>query len=240
MTKHTLISYSREKFCLIFYPCFKKIYINWPHYRKSLLTRYILFETIRTNDNAPILRIASSFEWKKNCIWLACQWKYSLVRQNNINAMCAANETFPIALYSTSCNAVHCIGKSKQDNQKLTVRNVVVIFITLFIWVDMSMRVCVWEWMCLCMSVCVCVCERACVSASMCVSAHCNWIFFYWYHQRVTTDSRVNVLMLNVKVIVVVRVSNITAIFIISDTHIDSAAEVSDTSARRVTTIELI
>jgi len=46
--------------------------------------------------------------------------------------------------------------------------------------------------------------------------------------------------MLNVKVIVVVRVSNITAIFIISDTHIDSAAEVSDTSARRVTTIELI
>jgi len=156
------------------------------------------------------------------------------------NAMCAANETFPIALYSTSWNAVHCIGKSKQDNQKLTVRNVVVIFITLFIWVDMSMRVCVWEWMCLCVSVCVCVCERACVSASMCVSAHCNWILFYWYHQRVTTDSRVNVLMLNVKVIVVVRVSNITAIFIISDTHIDSAAEVSDTSARRVTTIELI
>ena len=52
---------------------------------------------------------------------LACQLKYSLVRQNNIIAMCAANETFPIALYSTSCNAVHCIGKSKQDNQKLTV-----------------------------------------------------------------------------------------------------------------------
>ena len=120
------------------------------------------------------------------------------------------------------------------------IRNVIVIFITLFVWVDVSMRVCVWEWMCLCVSVCVCVCERACVSASMCVSAHCNWIFFYWYHQRVTTDSRVNVFMLNVKVIVVVRVSNITAIFIISDTHIDSAAEVSDTSASRVTTIELI
>ena len=48
--------------------------------------------------------------------------------------------------------------------------------------------------------------------------------------------------MLNVNVIhvVVVRVSNITAIIIISDTYIDSAAEVSDTSARRVTTIELI
>ena len=175
MTKHTLISYSREKFCLIFYPCFKKIYINWPHYRKSLLTRYILFETIRTNDNAPILRIASSFEWKKNCIWLACQWKYSLVRQNNINAMCAANETFPIALYSTSCNAVHCIGKSKQDNQKLTVRNVVVIFITLFIWVDMSMRVCVWEWMCLCVSVCVSVH----VSVRQCVSALIAIEFFF-------------------------------------------------------------
>ena len=134
MTKHTLISYSREKFCLIFYPCFKKIYINLPHYRKSLLTRYILFETIRTHNNAPILRIASSFECKKTVYGLhvneSTVW---CVKITYMCAMCAANETFPIALYSTSCNAVHCIGKSKQDNQKLTVRNVVVIFITLFI-----------------------------------------------------------------------------------------------------------
>ena len=57
------------------------------------------------------------------------------------------------------------------------IRNVIVIFITLFVWVDVSMRVCVWEWMCLCVSVCVCVCERACVSASMCVSAHYDWFF---------------------------------------------------------------
>ena len=113
------------------------------------------------------------------------------------------------------------------------IRNVIVIFITLFVWVDVSMRVCVWEWMCLCVSVCVSVH----VSVRQCVSALIAIEFFYWYHQRVTTDSRVNVFMLNVKVIVVVRVSNITAIFIISDTHIDSAAEVSDTSASRVTTI---
>ena len=41
--------------------------------------------------------------------------------ENNVSAMCAANETFPIAIYSTSCNAVHCVVKSKQDNEKLTV-----------------------------------------------------------------------------------------------------------------------